>query len=109
MNSTDILRNAQTFAVIGVTTNKDKFGYRIYDCLKSLNKTVYGVTPVYKDVDGDPMYASLKSVPDTIDVAVFVVSQKYSQDYLIEAKALAIPYVWMQPGTYDLEYLDYIA
>ncbi|MBO6047310.1 MAG: CoA-binding protein [Erysipelotrichaceae bacterium] len=109
MNSLEILKKSQTFAVIGVTTNHEKFGFRIYDCLKSLNKTVYGVTPIYKEVDGDLMYASLSDIPDQIEVAVFVVSKKYSLDYMKEAKALKIPYIWMQPGTYDEDYLKTLA
>ena len=30
MNAKDILTHYQNFAVIGVTTNPDKFGYKIY-------------------------------------------------------------------------------
>ena len=33
MNAKDILTHYQNFAVIGVTTNPDKFGYKIYQRL----------------------------------------------------------------------------
>ena len=44
MNAKDILTHYQNFAVIGVTTNPDKFGYKIYQRLNEIEKTVYGVS-----------------------------------------------------------------
>ena len=46
MNAKDILTHYQNFAVIGVTTNPDKFGYKIYQRLNEIEKTVYGVSPI---------------------------------------------------------------
>ena len=62
MNAKDILTNYQNFAVIGVTNNHNKFGYKIFQRLKQLNKTVFGISPIYKDIDGITMYSSLSEV-----------------------------------------------
>ena len=39
MEAKDVLKNYQNFAVIGVTTNHEKYGYKIFKCLKELGKT----------------------------------------------------------------------
>lgn len=42
MNAKDILTHYQNFAVIGVTTNPDKFGYKIYQRLNEIEKLCMG-------------------------------------------------------------------
>ncbi|GFI41889.1 CoA-binding protein [Thomasclavelia cocleata] len=101
MNAKDILTNYQNFAVIGVTNNHNKFGYKIFQRLKQLNKTVFGISPIYKDIDGITMYSSLSEVNKKIDVAVFVVNPKFGIEYAKECQKLEINHIWLQPGTYD--------
>lgn len=101
MSPKDILINSQNFAVIGVTTNPEKYGYKIYQRLKALNKTVYGISPVYPMVDNDLTYPNLSAVDKPIDVAVFIVSPKFGLEYLDECQKLGITNIWLQPGTYD--------
>jgi len=108
MNSTEILRKYKSFAVIGVTTNTEKYGYKVYQKLKELNKIVYGISPIYSDIDGDPTYPSLESVGKPIDIAVFIVNKKFGLSYLEEVQDLGIKYAWMQPGTYDEDFLGII-
>lgn len=101
MNAKDILINSQNFAVIGVTTNPEKYGYKIYQRLKTIGKTVYGISPIYQEIEGNPIYPNLNAVNKQIDVAVFVVSPKFGLDYLKECQKLNIKNIWLQPGTYD--------
>lgn len=101
MNAKKVLENYQNFAVIGVTSNQDKYGYKIYQRLKELNKTVYGVSPIYKEIDGTVTYPNLSAINKKIDVAVFVVSPKFGIDYVQECRELNIKNIWLQPGTYD--------
>lgn len=108
MNPKDILNKYYHFAVIGVSQNKDKYGYKIYQRLKERGYNVYGISPVYNEVDGDHMYQTLESVEKPIDVVVFVVNKKYAYDYIDEMTGLGIHYAWMQPNTYDDELLKYM-
>ena len=101
MNAKDVLINYQNFAVIGVTNNPDKYGYKIYQRLKQLNKTVYGISPIHKDIDGTITYPNLSAVNKKIDVAVFVVNPKLGVEYVKECQKLGINHIWLQPGTYD--------
>lgn len=101
MEAKEILLNKQNFAVIGVTTNQEKYGYKIYQRLKKLNKNVYGVSPIYNELNGETIYPNLSSIDNQIDVAVFVVNPKIALIYIEECKKLKIKHIWSQPGTYD--------
>lgn len=108
MDAKEVLKTYQNFAVIGVTNNPDKYGYKIYQRLKELGKNVYGVSPIYKEIDNTPTFPDLNSINQTVDVAVFVVSPKYSYDYVTACKALNIKHIWLQPGTYDEKLMEII-
>ena len=101
MNAKNVLKDYQNFAVIGVTNNHEKYGYKIYQRLKQLNKTVYGISPIYKDIEGAITYPSLSAINKKIDVAVFVVNPKFGIEYIKECQKLMINHIWLQPGTYD--------
>lgn len=108
MNPKDILNKYYHFAVIGVSTNKEKFGYKIFKRLKDRGYDVYGVSPIYDHVDDDKLYPSLEAIISPIDVVVFVVKKDYAYDYADEMSGLGIRYAWMQPNTYDDELLQYM-
>ena len=108
MNPKDILSKYYHFAVIGVSQNKEKYGYKIYQRLKNRGYDVYGVSPIYNDVDGDALYPSLEEIDHPIDVVVFVVKKEYAYDYIAEMAGLGVHYAWMQPNTYDDELIEYM-
>lgn len=101
MKAKDLLINKQNFAVIGVTNNPDKYGYKIYQRLKELNKCVYGISPKYKDIEGELTYENISAIKHPIDVAVFVVNPKFGYEYIKECQKLKIKHIWLQPDTYD--------
>lgn len=108
MNAKDILTNYQNFAVIGVTNNQEKYGYKIYQRLKNIGKTVYGISPVYKDIEGTLTYPNLSAINNRIDVAIFVVNPKFGIDYVKECQKLGIKHIWLQPGTYNDDLISMI-
>ncbi|MFR7591580.1 MAG: CoA-binding protein [Longibaculum sp.] len=108
MNPKDILNMYYHFAVVGVSENQEKYGYKIFKRLIERNKQVYGISPIYHEIDGYPIYSSLEDVEQPIDVVVFVVNKKYAYGYVDEMLGLGIHYAWMQPGTYDDELLEHM-
>ena len=108
MKANELLTIYRNYAVIGASQNKAKYGYKIYNQLKANNYQVFGVSPIYQEIDGDKLYPNLESIPSPIDVVVFVVSPKHVAYYIDEMRNIGIGYAWMQPGTYDDDTLDYI-
>ena len=86
MEPIDILKKYYHFAVIGVSQNTDKYGYKIFKRLRDRSYDVYGVSPIYDQVDNIPLYSSLEDINGPIDVVVFVVNKKYAYDYIDEMK-----------------------
>lgn len=108
MKAKELLNIYRNYAVIGVSENKEKFGYKIYKRLKEREYHVYGVSPIYQSVANDKLYPNLESIPAPIDVVVFVVSPKHVKYYVDEMRNIGIGYAWMQPGTYTDETIEYI-
>lgn len=106
MKLTEKMLEMKNWAVAGVTEDKDKFGYKIYDILLKNNYNAYPINPKYDEIDGNKVYASLKDIGEKIDVLDLVVSPKVSKIYLKEAKELGIKYIWFQPGTFDEETIE---
>jgi len=97
----------KTWAVVGATDNKEKFGYKIYKKLKDCGYRVYPVNPNYNEVDGDKCYGSLKELPEIPEVIDMVVSPKIGLSTLQEAEELGIKFVWFQPGAQSEELIKY--
>ena len=65
----------KVWAVIGATHKTDKFGYKIYKCLKEHGYEVYPVNPNVTSIDGDTCYPSLSALPVVPGVVDFVVPE----------------------------------
>lgn len=108
MNVQEILGTYKNYAVIGVTNDPEKYGYKIFKRLLDLGYTTYGVSPKYQNVLQQELYSNLLSINKKIDVVVFVVSPKYGLEYIEQCKQLGIQHLWLQPGTYDETFLKTI-
>lgn len=104
-NPKETMLNKKIWAVIGVTPDKEKFGYKIWKILKDNDYEVYGVNPKYQEIYGEQCYATLKDLPKTPEVIDFVVPPTITMKNLDEAKELEIKYLWFQPGTWDEDVL----
>ncbi len=108
MSDKEIMLNKKIWAVAGANTNPEKFGNKIYCRLKARGYQVYGVNPVYDEINGDPCYKDLSSLPVVPEVVDIVVSPARAIPIIKEAAKLGIPYIWLQPDTYNDEVLKEI-
>lgn len=104
-NKKDML-DKKVWAVLGVSPNKGKFGYKIYKKLKDNNYKVYPINPKYDEIEGDKCYKSIEDLPETPDVLDFVVPPQVSLNALDEVKEKGIKNVWFQPGTSDKNVIE---
>lgn len=97
----NVIDRKYTYAVVGASNNKAKYGYKV---LKDLNEAGFEVVPVNpkeKEILGLKVAGSLFDTGRKIDVAVFVVPPEITENIIreiIERKS-GIDKVWMQPGS----------
>lgn len=99
MKPLEVMQEAKTFAVAGVTQDTTKYGYKIYKKLKEKGYTVYGLNPQYDELEGDRLYKGLEELPTKPDVVVFVVNPKIGMSYVEACHHIGVQTIWLQPGT----------
>jgi predicted CoA-binding protein len=55
-----VLKRYHIFAVVGVSQDKQKYGYEVFEALINSGYKVYPVNPKYTSVDEQPCYPSLQ-------------------------------------------------
>lgn len=95
----EVLRNSKTFAVVGATRNRDKYGYQIFRILTDYGYKAYAVNPNYPSIEENPCFPSLAELPEKPDVVVTVVQPEVTETIIEEAHRLGIPIIWMPPGS----------
>lgn len=97
----EILTQAHVIAVVGHSNKPDRTSYRIANFLRAAGYTVYAVNPTVKEIDGQPCYATLKDVPQPIDIVNVFRRSEFLSDVVDEAIAVAAKTVWAQLGIKD--------
>jgi hypothetical protein len=109
MNLIEKTMELKNWAVVGATTKKNRYGYKIVKKLNQNDYQVFPVNPKFKEVDGLKCYADLSSIKNQIDVVDMVVNPKHGIKVMEEIKKLGIKYVWLQPGTRSEEIRNFAA
>lgn len=87
------------FAIVGATSNTEKYGYEIFMNLMSREYEVYPVNPKLKELEGVKCYPSLADIPVKVDVVDFVVPPEVTEVILQDCKRLGLDRIWLQPGS----------
>lgn len=97
----DVLTNAKVIAVVGHSDKPDRTSYRIAQFLRQVGYKVYPVNPMVSEIDGQPSYASLKELPETVDIVNIFRRSEYLPEIVDEAIAVNAKTVWAQLSVYD--------
>jgi uncharacterized protein len=86
-------------AVTGVSrTPKDHGSNTVYKRLRERGYEVFAVNPNADEVEGDPCYQDLKSVPGGVQAVVIGTRPSIAEDTMRECAELGITQVWMHRG-----------
>ncbi|MCA1993882.1 MAG: CoA-binding protein, partial [Coleofasciculus sp. S288] len=97
----DVLTNAKVIAVVGHSDKPERTSYRIAQFLREVGYKVYPVNPTVSEIDAQPSYASLKEVPESVDIVNVFRRSEYLPEVVDEAIAVNAKTVWTQLGVYD--------
>jgi predicted CoA-binding protein len=97
----DVLRDNRTFALVGVSQNREKYGYEVFEALIAKGYQVYLINPKYGQVDGHVCYPSLDDLPESPDVVVTAVPPVVTEKVVQSCARLGVDTVWMPPGSWS--------
>ncbi|MGI5341442.1 CoA-binding protein [Streptomyces sp. CA-181903] len=92
-----------TWAVVGLSNNKQRAAYGVAEVLRRYGKRVVPVHPKGEAVGGEQGYASLADVPFPVDVVDVFVRSELAGAVADEAVAVGAKAVWFQLGVVDEE------
>src|SRR3954467_2327895 len=96
----------KTVAVVGASSNRDKFGNKALRAYRDQGYTVIPITPNETEGEGLKTYASVLDVPGTIDMATVYVQPAIAMGLLDEFEQKGIPEVWINPGAETDQMID---
>ena len=91
----------KTVAVIGASSNRDKFGNKALRAFAQRGYTVVPINPTETEVEGHRAYASVLDAPGTIDLATVYVPAPVGVRVMDDLAKRGIPEVWLNPGADD--------
>src|SRR6516225_3118125 len=86
-------------AVTGVSRTPGNHGSNVvYKRLRERGYRVFAVNPNANEVEGDPAYHDLHSIPDGVDAVVIGTRPETAEETMRECAELGIEQVWMHRG-----------
>lgn len=97
-----ILRDTNSVAVVGVSPNPARPSNDVYDYLaKATEYHLYLVNPMITELDGRPVYPSLRDLPVVPDMVDVFRRQDQLRSVLDDAIAVGAKTLWLQQGLWD--------
>jgi uncharacterized protein len=93
---TDLLKRAKTIAVVGLSDNPMRPSHGVSAYMRSHGYRIIPVNPQITSSLGEKAYASLKDVPEKIDIVNIFRRPEFVDEIVDEAIQLNVPAIWMQ-------------
>ena len=86
------------YAVVGASSNRDKYGNMVLRAYQQKGLEVYPINPRADFIEGIKAYPSLAAVPVKVRGVSNITPPKITEQAVEEAAAARAEFVWMQPG-----------
>ena len=93
-----ILRSARTIAIVGLSAEWHRPSHFAAKYMQQHGYRVIPVNPTYKEVLGEKCYASLKDIPEKVDIVDCFRKSEDIEPIADEAIAIGAKVLWMQIG-----------
>src|SRR3954471_20966075 len=95
----EILKSSKVVAVVGLSDKADRDSHRVAAYLQRAGYRIIPVNPaLVGDVLGEKPYASLREVPEKIDIVDIFRKPEAVPEVVEESVAVGAKVVWMQEG-----------
>lgn len=85
-------------AIIGASSNRNKFGNKALRAFEHQGYTVIPINPNESEVEGHRTYASVLDVPGAIDMATVYVPPEVGVRVMEDLAKKEVAEVWLNPG-----------
>ncbi len=95
-HSLELMRDAKTIAVVGVSSRPDRASNEVAKYLIDAGYTVYLVNPTEEEIFGMPVYDSVRDLPEAVDIVDIFRRPADVPPVVEDAIAAHAKAVWMQ-------------
>ena len=99
----EILRRAETIAVVGLSDSMMRDSYRIGKMLVEVGYKVYPVNPTIDSFLDIPSYPDLKSLPEPVDIVNVFRNSRYAKEIVRDTIEIGGKVIWFQYGAEEDE------
>jgi predicted CoA-binding protein len=97
----------RSFAIIGVSSKKKKFGNTIFAHMKSRRFNIYPIHRSASSVEGETCYPDIDSLPEKPEGVILVIPPVETEKAVKDIAKAGITNVWMQLGADSKTAIDY--
>jgi predicted CoA-binding protein len=97
-NTSEILRNARTIAVVGLSPNPARASYGVSRYMQQAGYKIIPVNPGHKEILGERSYARLDDVTEPVDIVNVFRRAEYVPDIVDSAIRMGAKALWLQEG-----------
>jgi predicted CoA-binding protein len=94
----NLLRNAKTIAVVGLSSRRSRPSYGVSEYMQSRGYRIIPVNPNETEVLGEKAYASLDEIPGHVDIVDVFRRSEFVPEIVDAAIRIGARGVWMQEG-----------
>lgn len=100
------MNTRHTIAIIGASSNRDKYGNMAVRAYKDKGYTVYPVNPKEDEIEGLICYRSILDIPEPVEIASVYLPPHLTLTVLEEIKQKGVETVFLNPGTENDEVIE---
>jgi len=89
---------ADAFAVLGVSQDSNKYGYKVFKCYLQNDRRAFPVNPTITDVLGHTAYPNLAALPEPVKSISVITPPTRTERIVNDAIKHGVTSIWMQPG-----------
>lgn len=104
----EILENAKTIAVIGLSDNPEKTSYQISKIMQEVGYRIIPVNPMVDEVLGEKAYNSLLEINESIDIINVFRRPEFLPELAKEAAQTNCKVFWAQQGIVNEEASEFL-
>ncbi len=90
--------SSTAYAVLGASTNREKYGNKVLRCYMQHQLTVYPVNPRATVIEGITCYPDIQSLPAEVKSISVITPPAITEQVVLDAAKKGILHIWMQPG-----------